>query len=192
MKNTINPFNELILQSLKMQATKEKHFMSFGFNVIVIVLLTACLSPSQRHPDFSALAECDVRNDEVITEKYLFGEVDRIDMNKASGCAKANFSNTYLLYMDSNCMAVYNTHPKNTISEIKYFTNKYQNDSCYISDFVVLDSSIVISISRRCMDVNSDYFGDYIDWKTIKFNTHNKPMLQLSEELMTLYYNWKN
>jgi hypothetical protein len=167
---------------------RSDHFIYF---LIVSICLGACIRQAQKHPDFSILAECDVYTNEVITEKYPFGEVDRIDTNKASGCSKSNFKNTYLLYCDNIYIAVYNQHPKEVISDINYFIKKYQTDSTNLSTYTVFDSTINMTINRYCNDDKSMYFGTFIEWRSVEYSIKCKPYNLLKSELLDSYFKWK-
>ncbi len=150
------------------------------------------LMDDAEHEDFEAHSDCFVYKREVATENYPFGRVEFIDTATASGCAKEQLKNVYLLYHDSICIAVYNEHPKANITIIEALQKKYQTDTTRLADFVKFDSSIKITISRLCRD-NADkyHYGKYVDWRNIEYSTLTTPFTKTKQSLNTTWYNWK-
>jgi len=141
--------------------------------------------------DFEARSDCRVYKREVATENYPFGRVEFIDTNKASGCAKEQLKNVYLLYHDTICVAVYNEHPKANINVIEDLIRKYQTDTTRLADFIKFDSSIEITVSRLCKDSSDRYhYGDYVDWRDIEYSTLTTPFIKTKESLITTWYKW--
>lgn len=143
------------------------------------------------HKDFEAHSDCRVYKREVVSENYPFGRVEFIDTAKASGCAKDQLKNVYLLYYDTICIAVYNQHPKDNIKLVGELTKKYQTDTTRLADFARLDSSIRITVSRLCKDKADNYhFGQYIDWRDIEFNAQTSFLSKTKDSLITTWYKW--
>lgn len=145
----------------------------------------------EKHQDFMSHSDCIVYEKEVTTEHFPFGRVDFIDTTNASGCAKRQLNNVYLLYYDTVCIAVHNEHPKTDIKTIEFFIKKYQSDTTRLSDFVRFDSSINLTIDRLCMDKNDrNYYGTYVWWKSIEYSTLSTPFKKTKDELLTTWYKW--
>ncbi|HLU84267.1 MAG TPA: hypothetical protein VKZ45_02235, partial [Vicingaceae bacterium] len=113
--------------------------------------LSSCtIGELEKHEDFMSRSDCFVYKNEVEVEDYDFGRVEFIDTTKASGCVKTQLSNVYLLYQDTTCIAVYNQHPKNNITDIERFKKMYRTDTTQLSDYVKFDTGITLTISRLC------------------------------------------
>jgi hypothetical protein len=157
------------------------------------LLLPSCmyLMNDTEHKDFEAHSDCRVYKREVVTENYPFGRVEFIDTTKASGCAKEQLKNVYLLYHDTICVAVYNEHPKTDINVIEDLIKKYQTDSTRLADFVKFDSSLRITVARLCKDSSDKYhYGEYVDWRNIEYSTLTTPFIATKETLITTWYKW--
>lgn len=158
---------------------------------IFIALFIFCSCNRTENKDFEAHSDCYVYNDEVKTENYSFGQVAFIDTANASGCAKSQLKDVYLLYYDTICVAVYNQHPKQNIKTIEYFIKKYQTDTTRLSDFVQFDSSIRITVDRLCKDQNDKtYNRTYVWWRDIEYSTLTKPYQKTKDELLQTWYKW--
>lgn len=146
----------------------------------------------EEHQDFMSRSDCFVYKNEVEVENYDFGRVEFIDTTKASGCVKTQLSNVYLLYQDTTCIAVYNQHPKNNITDIEKFKKMYMTDTTQLSDYIKFDSSLTLTISRLCKDSRNEnfYYDKYVEWRVIKYSTITKPYTQTSKELITTWYKW--
>lgn len=137
-------------------------------------------------------SDCFVYENEVDEEVYDFGSVEFIDTTKASRCVKTQLSNVYLLYQDTTCIAVYNQHPKYSITDIDRFKKLYQTDTTQLTDYVKFDTGITLRISRFCKDrkYNNYYYGKYVDWRVVKYTTTTNPYVQTENELITTWYKW--
>jgi hypothetical protein len=156
-------------------------------------LLTSCmyLMNDTEHKDFEAHSDCRVYKREVATENYPFGRVEFIDTSKASGCAKEQLKNVYLLYHDTICVAVYNEHPKTNIDVIEGFIKKYQTDTTRLADFIKFDNSIRITVSRLCKDSSEKYhYGEYVEWRDIEYSILTTSFVETKESLITTLYKW--
>jgi hypothetical protein len=154
--------------------------------------LSSCIGEPEKHDDFMSRSDCFVYKNEVEVEDYNFGRVEFIDTTKASGCVKTQLSNVYLLYQDTTCIAVYNQHPQNNITDIERFKKMYLTDTTQLSDFVKFNSGITLTISRLCKDRKNEnfYYGKYVDWRVVKYTTTTNPYVQTENELITTWYKW--
>jgi hypothetical protein len=143
------------------------------------------------HKDFETYCDCFVYNREINKETFPFGRVEFVDTRKASGCVKKQLKNVYLLYYDSNCVAVYNEHPKDNIKLIQDLIIKFQTDTTKLSDFAKSDSNIRITIDRLCKDkTDKDHYGEYAHWRNIEYSIFEKPFMKTKDDIITTWYKW--
>lgn len=150
------------------------------------------MSEPEQHEDFMSRSDCFVYKSEVKTENYKFGRVEFIDTTKASGCVKSQLANIYLLYQDTSCIAVYNQHPKKNIKDVERVKKMYLTDTTQLSDYEMLDTVLILTITRLCKDNRKEnfYYGKYVDWRVVEYSTKVKPYKQISNELITTWYKW--
>jgi hypothetical protein len=179
--------NSVINQTSELTMKKFSIFLILCF----ALHLTSCKNNHEVR-DFTSDSPCFVYEDEVKTENYNFGRVESIDTSEASGCAKMNLANVYLLYIDSIRITVYNDHPKKNIEQIKKFINEFQSDTTRLSSFVRSDSSINIIVDRLCKDSTNDVrYGQYVDWRAIEYSTRTSALAKTSDVLIKMWYSWK-
>lgn len=165
--------------------------MKIRYLSILVFLFIVCSCKDTENEDFESHSDCFVYNSEVDTENYPFGIVAFIDTAKASGCAKAQLKNLYLLYYDTICVAVYNQHPKQNIRTIELFIKKYQTDTTRLSKFVQFGSDIVLTVDRLCKDKSDKYhYGKYVWWRGIEYSTLTNPYRKTKDELLQTWYKW--
>lgn len=168
--------------------------MKSSYILILAFLLVSCsFLNDPEHDDFEMHSDCRVYQSEVSTERYSFGRVEFIDTNNASGCAKQQLSNTYLLYKDTFCVVIYNEHPKKDIKVIEDLINKFRSDTTRLATFAKFDDGIRITVSRVCKDISDSYnWGRYVEWKDIEYATFNGAYSKKKDSLITTWYNWKD
>lgn len=169
--------------------------MTRALHILIIAMsfcLSSCIGEPEKHEDFMSHSDCFVYKSEVKVEDYDFGRVEFIDATKASGCVKTQLSNVYLLYQDTTCIAVYNQHPKNNITDIERFKKMYRTDTTQLSDYVKFDTGITLTIRRLCKDSKNEnfYYGKYVDWRVVKYTTTINPYVQTENQLITTWYKW--
>lgn len=159
--------------------------------IILITLFIFCSCKDKENEDFEAHCDCFVFNREIDTEHYPFGAVAFIDTTKASGCAKAQLKNVYLLYHDTICVAVYSQHPKQNIRIIELFIKTYQTDTTRLSKFVQFGSDVRLTVDRLCKDKSDKYhYGKYVWWRDIEYSTQTNPYRKTKDELLQTWYQW--
>ena len=163
------------------------------FSALIVTLTSCLMRQPEQHSDFMAHSDCMVYKNEVISEPIAHGRVEYINMSEASECAKEQLKNVYLLYYDSLCIAVYNTHPKASYKLIEQCLRKYQSDNTRLASFVKLDDSLRLHISRLCEDRNEmNHYGTYVDWKVVYLKLSNNKYNKKKETLITNWCNWKD
>jgi hypothetical protein len=153
------------------------------------MFLRSC-SPALQE-DFMAQSDCFVYTNEVKSESISHGHVEYIDTTRASGCAKEQLKNVYLLYYDTICIAVLNQHPRKNFKLIQSLIRNYQTDTTRLAEFVRLDSSIRITVNRKCKEQTNVYhYNKYVEWRHIEYSTLTKPFIKTKDSLVTIWCNW--
>jgi len=165
-------------------------------SLFVIALLAfcvgSCANNTELNDDFMNRSDCFVYENEVNTEHFSFGRVKSIDTAKASGCVKMQLSDVYLLYIDTICVAVYRDHPKKNIEFIKSFVKEFQSDTTRLSSFIRSDSSITIVVDRFCKDSTYDIrYNTYVKWREKEYSTATPALTKTRDDLITMWYSWK-
>lgn len=162
---------------------------------LLIAAFLSCLlffqcRESPLHDNFMNECDCFIYEREVETEHYSFGKVQSIDTNNASGCAKSQLPDTYLLYYDTSYVTVRNIHPNENHRTIEAFIKQYQSDTTRLTDFAWFSDSIRLTVGRRCDDKADYHYKKYVDWRDIVYATTTQPYIKTKDEVDNTWYNW--
>lgn len=164
---------------------------AIGLQYLVIALLpvTILSCVQTKHEGFES--DCVVYTYEVKSEPIAHGHVEYIDTSTASGCAKDELKNVFLLYYDTVCVTVYNQHPIRNFGLIERFIKQYQTDTTRLSAFVKYDSSVRITVSRFCKDrADKDHNNKYVDWRDIEFTTLTNRPVEINDFVINTWHKW--
>ena len=186
---------EQILRNIKKtKTTLIRFFTSSAFSLFAIMtIFCGCYIESPKHKGFMAHSDCLVYEDDVKSETIEHGRVEFIDTNTTNRCAKEQLKNTFLLYYDSICIAVYNNHPKENFSLIELFIKQYHSDTTDLSVFSKQNNTLVLTISLKCMNPRDTYAnGKYFDRKNIELTLINNKYTITKEDIITNRYPWQD
>ena len=159
----------------------------------IAIIWTACnMTEPERHEDFMAHSDCIVYKNETVSETISHGRVEYIDTIKASKCVKEQLKNTYMLYYDNICVAVFNTHPKDNFKLIEQFIGQYHTDSTDLSSFVKWGSTTHLTVAQKCINPADSFAnGKYFDRKVIELALRDGNWTKTKENIFTDKYPWQ-